>query len=130
MSRHSRRAFVRCGFALVLTAAFSGCSLNQDIGGPSTMVKTGGDAQTAPANTLLPLPLVVTVVDQFGQTIDNVPVTWSIISGGGSLSATSSVTDANGNASVTYTTGPAAGQAVIRANAPNGLFINFTATIT
>jgi ABC-type glycerol-3-phosphate transport system substrate-binding protein len=130
MSPASRRAFVRCSLAIATAAVLSGCSLTPDISGPSTIIKTSGDQQTAPVNTVLPTAFVVTVVDQFGQTISGVTVTWAIVSGGGSLSVTNTVTDGSGNASVIYTTGSTAGQAVIRASGPNGLFISFTATIT
>ena len=67
-----------------------------------------GDAQTGPVGTQLPAPLVVAVTDQFGNPISGISVQWSV-TGGGSVSSDASVTDVNGQASVTRTLGPAAG---------------------
>jgi type V secretory pathway adhesin AidA len=130
MSVTSRRALARCTFALVIGAALSGCSLNTDVSGPSVIVKITGDQQIAPVNTVLPTALGVTITTQFGERITNATVTWTIVSGGGSLSSTTTMTDDTGSAYVTYTTGPTAGQAIIRANAANGLAITFNETIT
>jgi len=100
--------------ALVLsTVAIGGCSLNTDVGGPSTMFISSGDSQTGPPSTVLPLPLGVTVVNQFGEPLEDVTITWSIDAGGGSLSTTSTQSDVNGVASVNYTTGPNVGTAVV-----------------
>ena len=41
--------------------------------------------------------------------LENAVVAWTVVSGGGSVSAPTSLTDANGNASVTWTLGPAVG---------------------
>jgi hypothetical protein len=118
--------------ALVLFAvAIGGCSLNTDVGqGPSTMVITSGDEQTGPPNTALPVALSVVVVNQFGEPLEDVTINWSIDSGGGSLSASSSQSDVNGAASVTYTTGPTAGRAVVTARVGGLPPLSFTLTIS
>ncbi len=69
---------------------------------------SGGD-QRAPVNSTLPAPLVVRVTDQFGNPVQGVTVAWTI-EGGGTVSEASSVTDANGHASVTRELGGNAGQ--------------------
>lgn len=126
----SRRSLVQCCFALVLGAALSGCAINTDVSGPSALIKTSGDQQSAPINTTLPNALVVTVITQFGEPIRNSSITWTIVSGGGALSGFTTVTDDVGNAHATYTTGSTAGQALIKASTTNGLFTNFGVTIT
>lgn len=110
-----------------------GCTLNTDVSvGPAGLIKIpDGDAQTAPTSTALPTPLSVIVVNQFGERLPDVAVSWTITSGGGSLAAASTQTDELGVASVTYTTGATAGQVVIQASVADGvLFVTFTVTVT
>ena len=73
-----------------------------DVTVPGGLIKVSGDDQTAPANTALLTPLTVAVVNQFGQTLQNVTVNWIISSGGGSLSSSAMLSDEGGLASVTY----------------------------
>lgn len=111
-------------------AAIAGCSLNVDVHDPTVIVKGGGDNQTAPANTQLTEPFTVLIADQFGQPVPHATVSWTIQSGGGSLSETSKQTDAGGVASVTYTTGPTPGTATIQARVGGVPPVLFTVTIT
>ena len=111
-------------------AAISGCSLNTDVSVPGGLIKYSGDQQTGPANMELPTPLGVLVVNQFGERLKNIPVNWSIASGGGSLSSAMTLSDESGLASVTYTTGPTAGQANIKAGAHGVPALTFNILIT
>ena len=111
-------------------AAISGCSLNTDVSAPGGLIKYSGDEQTGPANTELPTPLGVLVVNQFGERLKNVPVNWSIASGGGSLTSGMTLSDDSGLASVIYTAGPTAGQAIIKAGAHGLLPVSFNILIT
>ena len=89
-----------------------------------------GDGQSAPVNSALPAPLVVVVTDQDGNPISNVTISWSV-TGGGSVSLASTVTDANGQTSVTRTLGPTAGaQTTVATAALAGSPITFTHTAT
>ena len=117
------------GVLLFLCAA-SGCSLNTDIVGVGQVSTYAGDNQSQPVNTLLPQPLSVLVVSQLGEPMENVSVSWSIASGGGSLSSNTTLTDANGIASVSYTTGPNPGHAVIVAQVNGVEPLSFDETIT
>ena len=67
-----------------------------------------GENQTAIAGEPLPAPLVVEVADAFGNPIEGVTIAWTA-DGGGSVSEASTVTGADGWASVTRTLGNAAG---------------------
>src|SRR6266513_687201 len=84
----TRPRFSRAIRGLVFAAATIGgvadCSLEVGTNTPSTMVKESGDTQSAAANTQLPVPFTILVVNQFGEMLHNVPVTWQITSGGGS----------------------------------------------
>lgn len=113
MRRHKVR--IRAASAALLIGALAGCSLNTDVSGPGGLVKYSGDEQSGPINTELPTPLAVVVVNQFGERIKNATVNWSIVSGGGTLSSTVTISDDSGIASVTYTAGPTSGVVTIRA---------------
>ncbi len=102
--------------------------------------KVSGDGQSAPRGTTLPQPFVVRVTDGFGNILSGVQVDWTIAFdpyplSPGSLSATSTTTDAAGQASSTLTLGNGitpfldyAVRAWITANPL--LFVLFTATPT
>jgi hypothetical protein len=93
--------------------------------------KVSGDPQTGPVGTVLGAPLVVKVTDASGDAVQGVAITWSI-TGGGSLSETSTQTGANGQASVTRTLGSTEGQQTTLATAEGlaGSPVTFTHTAT
>jgi hypothetical protein len=66
---------------------------------------------------------VVKAVDQFGNPVSGVPVTWAT-TGGGTLSATSGTTNASGTAQVTLTTSSTAGPFTVTAS--SGTFTPIT----
>jgi len=67
-----------------------------------------GDAQPTPeVGTKLPLPLAIKVSDAQGNSMPGVTVAWG--TSYGTLSASSSVTDNGGNATVEWTLGPTVG---------------------
>ncbi len=83
-----------------------------------TLADIGGIAQRAPILTVLPVAYVVEVKD--GSTpLQDVKVYWAVTSGGGSVSVDSSVTDANGRASVLHTLGNMPGTQSVLARAPS-----------
>ncbi len=69
---------------------------------PDSLLKFAGDGQTAPVNSLLPLPIEVRVLDQFQNPVEGVTVTFVPLSGG-SVSNPTDVTDASGIASAGWT---------------------------
>ena len=78
-------------------------------GPPAAISVVSGDEQTGTVGEQLAQALVVRVADQFGNPNEGVSVTWSLDAGGGSVSATSSTTDAQGQSSITWTVGTVAG---------------------
>ena len=90
-----------------------------------------GDGQSGQVGATLALPLVVAVTDALGNPIPGFTVDWTV-TGGGSVSLASTTTDANGQASVTRTLGPAAGAqtAVATATGLAGSPVTFTHTAT
>lgn len=100
--------------------------------GPAdAMVTLGGDAQQGDVSRPLPQPLVVRVSDAYGNPAANVDVAFAVTQGGGTLSAATARTGANGNAQVTWTLGAAAGQqraTATLARAAGPVVRQFTAT--
>ena len=117
-------------FAAVVGITATGCTLDVGVNDPAIVVKRAGDAQSGAANTALPIAFEVIVLDQFGNSLKNVMVDWTILAGGGSLSETSNKTVEGGISSVTYTTGPTAGTAQIQAKVNGIPPVMFSVTIT
>jgi len=125
-----KRQGLRALSLALFAAAATGCTLETDVNGPGGLIKYNGDLQTVAPNTQLPTPLTVLVVTQFGDRLKNVTVNWTIESGGGTLSASSSLTDEAGLASVDYTSGATTGEAVIRAQVHGVPPLRFHITIS
>ncbi len=100
----------------LLAAACGGDSKGPPGGGnPTAISVVPGAAVEGQAGTLLGTPLTVRVANSNGQPVANAIVTFSIPSGGGSLSAGSDTTDAAGTAAVNWTLGQAVGAARVEA---------------
>jgi adhesin/invasin len=85
---------------------------------------TSGGTQTVTAGTTT-APLVVQVVDQFGNPIAAATVAWAV-TGGGTLSAATSTTDATGSTQVTLTTAAAPANYTVTAMAGTLTPVTFT----
>ncbi len=105
-------------------------------GQPSTMAASAGTGQTAAVNAAVPVPPAVLVTDAGGNPVSNVPVTFAVASGGGSVAAAGPVlTGLDGIASAgTWTLGPLPGPNTLTATAGGsgvaGSPVTFTATGT
>ena len=106
---------------LLLTAALAGCG---DSAGPPSPVQvqaTEGGGQVAPVHSLLPQPIVATVLDAAGQPVPGVPVTWAA-EGDGRITAVTHATDAQGQVRARWvlggTIGPSHATAVVEALEP------------
>lgn len=118
--------FALLAYVLVLPLACGG----DDGTGPADENGDGGEVvpdaietvSSAPGSavvgTTLPDPLAVRVVDDQGSGVSGVSVSWSVPAGGGSVSATSTTTNASGEASVEWTLGTTAGTNTLRASLP------------
>lgn len=72
-------------------------------GNATTLVKAGGDNQSADINTDLPEPLSVRVTDTFGNGIGGALVTWLVSSGSATLNPISGNTNSTGLATTIVT---------------------------
>jgi adhesin/invasin len=103
------------GAAVVITA-------NTIAAAPSSVVKISPDSSAVVAGSLQ--ALTARAVDRFGNGVAGVTVNWTS-SGGGSLSAASTVTGSNGNATENFTTGTTPGTYLITASVPGQASVTF-----
>ena len=95
-----------------------------------SLTKVSGDGQEGPASTQLAAPFVVSVLDQDGSALAGVDVTFAVSAGGGTLSAVSATTNADGHAATTLTLGSDPGTNTVEAAVDGIEVVTFTATIT
>ncbi|HWK88495.1 MAG TPA: Ig-like domain-containing protein, partial [Longimicrobium sp.] len=97
--------------------------------GPATALqKAAGDAQSGSPGTALANPVVVRAVDAHGNAVPGVGITWTVMSGGGSVTPPTNTTGAGGTASATWTLGPATGAHTLRASSGALAPVTFSAT--
>ena len=97
---------------------------------PAEIEKISGDAQTGPAGSTLPAPLVVQVNDARGNPVPNATVVFTVVEGDGTTSSSTVLTGPDGRASISFTTGSVSGSAqVVSATIQTtALTVSFTAT--
>ena len=94
-----------------------------------TMTVSKGDAQEALPGTAVDLPPTVLVLDANGDPVRGAPVSFEVVSGGGSLGSLDQTTDATGEASAgDWILGPAVGTNRLTATTPELAPLVFTAT--
>ena len=101
-------------------------------GAPDSVRAAGPTIQTGHRGQPVDEPLVVAVVDRFGNPVAGVEVKWKVESGNGSLSPSEgTVTDADGHSSVAWTLGTRIGvqQATADVEDVIGSPVTFSATV-
>ncbi|HEY5219014.1 MAG TPA: Ig-like domain-containing protein, partial [Gemmatimonadaceae bacterium] len=93
----------------------------------TAIAKVSGDGQADSVGLALN-PFVVKVTDAFGNAAPGATVTWIVVGGTGKLSASTSATDANGQASVTYTLSNTTRVDSVRASLGTTASVLFTAS--
>ena len=105
-------------------------SANQFDAPPDELVKDDGDNQSGEPGETLSDPFVVQLLDTDGDPLDDIEVTFTVLSGGGSLSESTDTTDSSGRAETTLTLG-STGTNTVRASVEDfsGVSsVTFTAT--
>jgi hypothetical protein len=102
-------------------------------GPPVSLVVGAGDAQRAPAGDQLGQPISAKVVDQFGNGVSGIAVSFSVSRGGGTITGAAATTNAAGVAgSFNWTLGRLGGDQEVVATAqlgPNAAVVRFGAVI-
>ena len=121
-----RSAALLTTFATVLAlAACGGDSTAPGNGGgngggngaePAAIVVVSGSGQSAKTQEDAAQPFVAAVTDADGDAVSGATVTWSVVDGPGSVSPSSSTTNAQGRASATFTGGATLGTSTVRAS--------------
>jgi hypothetical protein len=110
-----------------LTTTFTA---NAGLGSATTLTRVSGEAQSAPVGTQLAQPLVVEV-RQNGVAVVGAQVVWAPAPGMGSATPATSVTDAQGRASTSWTLGSGVGTQTLAAQVQGGAgVVFFSATAT
>ena len=141
LSRHggglsTRIRSIVSGLALLLTACPTKGTLSDTNSSPQsqTLTRGAGDTQSATAGQPVPVAPTVVVTSQSGAPATGVPVTFSVASGGGSVTGAVQATSAAGVATVgSWTLGQTAGPNSLVATAGGqvlGSPVTFTATGT
>ena len=81
------------------------------VGAPARVTPVNYTSVIADSGSTLP-PLTAQVTDLYGNAIPNVPVTWAVTAGGGSLTSTTATTNSTGLATTTWTLGRVGGGTV------------------
>ena len=95
---------------------------------PAKVFVAAGNAQSGTVATVLPTDLVVQVTDAADNPKSGVAVTFAVLSGGGSLSSGTAITNASGNATVKWTLGTTAGAQSVLASVTGVTPVTITAT--
>ena len=97
---------------------------------PTVLLLVSGDGQSAPAGFQLPESLVVRLEDPNGNGVGNRQVAWVVSTGAGTVSPTTTTTNANGFAATAWTLGSTVGAKNVAAVFPGLPSVPFTATAT
>jgi adhesin/invasin len=114
--------------ALVGAAACGDTTFTNAVLATSVTVAAVSQNQTGVVGQPLAQPISVQVTDVLGNPIVGTTVTWTVLTGGGSVASATSTTDANGNASVIWTLGPNPGANTLRASIATGASADISAT--
>jgi hypothetical protein len=117
------------GVGMATLAACGSANDGYDPSVPTSIELVSGSGQSADAGSPVNDLLTIKTLNFVGDPIEGVEVQWFVNSGGGIVSSTTSVTDANGLAQVSWVLGPTVGNQTVQAVAAlSGSPITFTAT--
>jgi hypothetical protein len=118
--RSLRLALLALGLGVV------SCNSTEGPAVPEGITAVSGNDQPVAVGTAAANPLVVLVTDATGAPFAGATVTWTVTAGGGSVSDSTSVSDATGHATTTYTAGGSPAVATIVATVALVWTTNFT----
>ncbi len=124
----STRLAVTLGLSAALGACHNDSTNTAPLVATTITANAATNAQAGTVGQALAQPATVVVTDQNGNPIINATVTWTVVSGAGTTSAPTSVTDVSGTATVTWTIDTIARVDSMTASIASGTSVTFTAT--
>ncbi|HEY2848304.1 MAG TPA: Ig-like domain-containing protein [Gemmatimonadaceae bacterium] len=129
-----RVSLTRAAAFIAIAAMLAACSKKDSTTAPTPGFTITADASTnaqiAPVGTAATKPIAVHVADQNGAVIPNAVVTWTVVSHAGTTTAATSMTDATGTATMTWTLDTIARVDSMTASIQGGATATVTATGT
>ncbi len=128
-----RRSCLFVGFSGFFTAVvLAGCGNVVESGSPlrvptALAIVAATDSQRGQVGQSLTSSLAVRVFDQSGNPLPGAGVSWTVLSGGGSVNPGMSISDASGEATTGWTLGRGAGVQTVSATLVNGVVDTLTA---
>ncbi|HEX6367833.1 MAG TPA: Ig-like domain-containing protein [Longimicrobium sp.] len=119
-----------CVLPLLLLSLLAACDGDPAASRPAQVQAVSGSGQSGLTGAALSAELVAKVTGSGGRGVPGVAVEWDVDAGGGTLSATGTLTDAAGEARVRWTLGPGAGTFTARATVAGLAAAVFSATAT
>lgn len=117
------------GVGMATLAACGSADDGYDPSVPTTIELVSGSGQSADAGNQLNELLTIRTLNFVGDPIEGVEVEWFVVSGQGTVSSSTSVSDVNGLAQVSWILGSTVGNQTVQAVADlSGSPITFTAT--
>ncbi len=104
--------------ALPTLLAFPGCSATTAAPTATRLAIVQGQLQSAAAGSVLPTSIVLRVLGTDGGPVAKIPVSLSVIAGGGSVDPATITSDVNGEVKAKWTLGPNAQIQTVSASAP------------
>ena len=131
LNRHAVLAVSLVGASTALAACKSNNNNNATVAPivAAHIIPVNGANQTVAVGAALGDSLALIVTGPDGQAVPGVVVSWSIKTGGGSLSSDSTTSDASGRAAVSYKAGTVPGTAAVLATAASLSPVEFDATL-
>ena len=114
--------------ALPTLLAFPGCTKATEAPVASKLTTVQGNLQVAAVGTALGTPVILRVLGSDGTPVPGVPVSFSVLAGGGVVDPGTVTSDANGEAKVKWTLGTLGAVQTLSAGAPGVDPVNLTAT--
>lgn len=126
-TRLTRRLFT-LAFAASLISATSCITISEPGTGLAVFSIVGGNNQVVVVGTMAPQPLRVRALDETTGAMPGVTINWTIVSGEGVLSTSSTVTDESGYSAINFTASNTVGPVLVRATAED-LRLTFTVEV-
>lgn len=115
--------------AFLAPLALTGCGKKEVVEAPSpgSLVLVQGNNQQVQGGAELPNPVIIRVLGTDGNPVAKIPVGFSVVQGGGSVSPGSAPSDENGEVKVKWTVGPNEVAQMLRATVPGVEAVNVIA---